>query len=369
MIIAVNLIVHLYAEIVETWHWTPIDGEFDDYIVNPKPSGYQSLHTAVQGPDSSPLEFQIRTQRMHEYAEHGLAAHWLYKETVNKVSNRSSTDESEIDASSFLSKTTMEDQNATEIDFFQKYNMLKIGHPVLRVDGSHLLAAVVIRVEKDGRELLVAVSFGLEASEAVADRKYSFQKQRWEAYARCEGFEPEQPKLREMHLLCLKALEGICNGPAPHAMFQSLKILTIDGCELLQSLFASDVAQCLSQLQDLLVEDCPLLERVEAVNNEKTVLPKLKNLVLRKLPMLYGASGTTVDIEGPSLEHLVVVDCPKLPFSVSSDLLCSFGSSYQFSFSTSASDYFGSTSPVQLNDPQLYNFLRGWKLPFAGKNN
>ncbi|MCL7045548.1 hypothetical protein MKW94_014868, partial [Papaver nudicaule] len=42
--------------------WTPIDGEFDDYIVNPKHSGYQSLHTAIQGPDRSPLEVQIRTQ-------------------------------------------------------------------------------------------------------------------------------------------------------------------------------------------------------------------------------------------------------------------------------------------------------------------
>ncbi|WOL16719.1 GTP diphosphokinase RSH3 precursor [Canna indica] len=45
------------------WLWTPIDGEFVDYIVNPKPSGYQSLHTAVQGLDNSPLEVQMRTQR------------------------------------------------------------------------------------------------------------------------------------------------------------------------------------------------------------------------------------------------------------------------------------------------------------------
>jgi len=60
-----------------------ISGTFDDYIVDPKPSGYQSLHTAVvvdlPGAASSPVEFQIRTHAMHDRAERGDAAHWRYK--------------------------------------------------------------------------------------------------------------------------------------------------------------------------------------------------------------------------------------------------------------------------------------------------
>ena len=79
--VVVNTIEECYATlgIIHT-NYEHIQKEFDDYIANPKPNGYQSIHTVVYGEGHKVVEIQIRTEQMHQLAELGVAAHWKYKE-------------------------------------------------------------------------------------------------------------------------------------------------------------------------------------------------------------------------------------------------------------------------------------------------
>lgn len=101
--------------------WRPLKGRIKDYIAQPKPNGYQSLHTTVFGLDGLIVEFQIRTEKMHEDAEYGIAAHWHFHENGSKIPSRYVSWVKELASlqKKMVAELKLQDIESLKIDVFQ----------------------------------------------------------------------------------------------------------------------------------------------------------------------------------------------------------------------------------------------------------
>ena len=177
-------------------NYPTVMGRFKDYISTPKRNGYQSLHTGVLGPQNHRIEVQIRTPKMHEVAEHGVAAHWIYKETRSR-SNSISVKwiqelvgilDEEAGADEFLEHTKLDLYRDQVFCFTPRGDLISLPRGATAVDFAYAVHTKIgetcngVRINGKARQLAAELENGDQIEILTAED--AKPKAEWEGFVR-----------------------------------------------------------------------------------------------------------------------------------------------------------------------------------------